>query len=101
MPAKNVAIRYCSIHAAVFHPINSETNKKVAQEILAWKKIAPQMLVWNYVTDHHRYYQPHPNWHVLADDLRFFRDCGAINIFQQGAYFAASHIADLPEIFIQ
>ncbi len=98
MPAKNVAIRYCSIHAAVFHPINSETNKKVAQEILAWKKIAPQMLVWNYVTDHHRYYQPHPNWHVLADDLRFFRDCGAINIFQQGAYFAASHIADLPEM---
>lgn len=98
MPAKNVAIRYCSIHAAVFHPIKSAVNKKVADEMLAWKKIASQMMVWNYVTAHRRYYQPHPNWHVLAKDLRFFRDCGAINIFQQGAYMAAGPIADLPEL---
>ena len=99
-PLDNVVIRYCSIHSAVFHPIDSETNRNVANEMLAWKDIASQMMVWNYVTDHHRYYQSHPNWHVLADDLRFFRNCGAIGVFEQGAYFAAGPLADLPEMRI-
>ena len=99
-PLDNVAIRYCTIHAAAFHPVDSKVNEKVAAQMKAWKGIAPKMMVWNYVTDHHRYYQPHPNWHILADDIRFFRECGAIGLFEQGAYFAAGHISDLPEMRI-
>ncbi len=97
-PRKNVAIRYCTIEALSFFPLESSQNQKLFQEMQEWKKVANKMLIWNYVTDFTRYYIPHPNWNTLAQDTRLFRDCNAINIFQQGAFNACGPAADLGDL---
>ncbi|MGN0866985.1 MAG: DUF4838 domain-containing protein [Oligosphaeraceae bacterium] len=97
-PRKNVAIRYCTIEARSFFPLESPQNQNLYQEMQEWKQVAEKMLIWNYVTDFIRYYLPHPNWHTLAQDTRLFRDCNAINVFQQGAYNACGPAADLGDL---
>lgn len=97
-PRKNVAIRYCTIEAHSFFPLDSEQNQALFQEMNAWRTIANKMLIWNYLTDFSKYYLPHPNWHVIEQDTRFFRECRAINIFQQGSHNCSGRIADLADL---
>ena len=97
-PRANVAIRYCSIEACSFFPLESPQNQKLFQELRQWSQVANKMLIWNYVTDFTKYYLPHPNWGALAQDTRLFRDCNAINIFQQGAFNAGGPAADLADL---
>ncbi len=100
MPRPNVAIRYCTIEAHSFFPLESAQNDALFQEMLQWRNVAKHMLVWNYVTDFAKYYLPHPNFHTLAQDIRFFQQCNAINVFQQGAHDAAGAAADLADLKI-
>ncbi len=97
-PRDNVAIRYCTIEARSFFPLESQQNQALAQELQAWKQMAKKMLIWNYVTDFTKYYLPHPNWHTMPQDIRLFRECHAINIFQQGAWNHGMKASDLAEL---
>lgn len=96
-PRPNVAIRYCTAEARSFFRLLSEQNQRIADDLLAWREVAPRMLFWNYVTDFMRFYLPHPNWDTLAADIRLFRDNGAISVFEQGAY-RCGHIADMGDL---
>ncbi len=98
MPRDNVAIRYCTIEAHSFFPLESPQNNDLFLEMLQWKPVAKQMLIWNYVTDFSKYYLPHPDFHAFAQDTRFFQECNAINVFQQGAYEACGPAADLADL---
>lgn len=97
-PRPNVAIRYCTIEARSFFRIESDQNAALRDEILAWREVAPRMLFWNYLTAFTKYYLPHPNWSALAEDIRLFRDNGAISVFEQGALNACGRIADLGDL---
>ncbi len=98
MPRPNVAIRYCTIEARSFFPLESPQNDALFQELLVWKTVAPQMLIWNYYTDFTKYYLPHPNFHNFSQDTRLFQECNAINLFQQGAHDACGPAADLADL---
>ena len=98
MPRDNVAIRYCTIEAHAFFPLESPQNNELFQELIQWKPVAKHMLIWNYVTDFAKYYLPHPDFHAFAQDTRLFQECNAINIFQQGAYEACGVAADLADL---
>jgi hypothetical protein len=98
VPRDNVAIRYCTIEAKSLYPLESTQNNDLFQELLSWKGIAKKMLIWNYITDFMKYYQPHPNFHNFSQDARFFQECNAINILQQGAHDAGGAAADLADL---
>jgi hypothetical protein len=83
-PAKNVVVRMAPIGTDYGHPINSEQNAKARDNLLAWSKIAPDIFVWNYVTNFGRTMFPHPNWNGLDDDLRFFVAHNVQGVFEQG-----------------
>lgn len=83
-PAKNVVIRLAPIFADFGHPLNSDWNAKARENVLAWSKIAPQLFVWNYVTNFSGNIFPHPNWLGLSSDLRFFASHNVKGIFEQG-----------------
>ena len=97
-PLDNVAIRYCTIEAAALAPVDSPRNRVLAEELKAWQPIAKHTMIWNYVTDFARYYLPHPNWTFLDQDLRFFRECNAISIFEQGSFNHCGRAADLTDL---
>lgn len=95
---RNVVVRYCTIEAASFHPLESEANRALEQDLQEWSRMADHFMIWNYVTDFTKYYQPHPNWHTAAPDLRFFRKCGAISIYEQGSWNGGGAVADLADL---
>ena len=65
-------------------PLSGDTNKAFGDDLRGWAAIAPNLFVWNYVTNFANYLVPHPNISPIADDLRFFTANRVIGVFQQG-----------------
>ncbi len=85
LPRKNVVIRFCPISANYAQSLEyGPDNEKIRQSLDGWRKVAPRLLIWNYVTNFKNYIYPHPNYRHLADDIRYFVKNGAIGIFEQG-----------------
>lgn len=90
-PRKNVVVRLCSIECCFAHPLaTDEHNKEFSEDIQGWKKIAPRLFVWDYVTNFHNVIMPHPNLNVLAPNIRFFRDNNVVALFEQGDGYCRS-----------
>lgn len=84
-PRPNVIVRLCTIECSFAEPLEtSEKNQAFRADIEGWSRIAPQLYIWDYVTNFTAYLIPHPNYRVLAPNLRFFIRHGAIGIFEQG-----------------
>ncbi len=83
-PRKNVVIRLCSIECDFAQPLDSDANAKFRDDIKRWSAVAPNLAIWNYVTNFRNYILPHPNLRVLAPNLRFFVRHGAVSVFEQG-----------------
>jgi hypothetical protein len=92
-PRKNVVIRLCSIECSFVEPLGGgKQNAKFQSDIEGWSRIAPQLFIWDYVTNFSNYILPHPNMRVLAPNLRFFVDHRTIGLFEQGD--AGSRVGD-------
>lgn len=83
-PRQNVVIRLCTIECSFVHPLISEQNQSLRDDMEGWSKISRQLFVWDYVTNFSSYILPHPNLRVLAPNIRFFVDHGTIGLFEQG-----------------
>lgn len=96
-PRRNVIVRLCSIEASQSQPLaTGPQNAKFKSDIEGWSAIAPQLYIWNYVTDFSNYVIPHPNLRVLAPDIRLFVKHKTIGLFEQGD--AGSTCSDFPEL---
>ncbi|MBR5710505.1 MAG: DUF4838 domain-containing protein [Thermoguttaceae bacterium] len=83
-PRHNVIVRLCTIECSFLKPLTDESNKTLKDDIEGWAQIAPQLFVWDYVTNFSFYLQPHPNMRALAPNIRFFVDNKTIGLFEQG-----------------
>ena len=114
-PRSNVIVRLCSIESCFSHPmgecdfavehIDVETTsarhfapakRLFRQDLAAWASICDSLYIWDYTTNFANYLQPFPNLHVLAPNLRLFRDCGVLGVFEQGNYAPGSTSAFAP-----
>jgi hypothetical protein len=96
-PRKNVIVRLCSIECSYSQPLETgPQNAKFKADIEGWSAIAPQLYIWDYVTDFANYIIPHPNLRVLAPNIRFFVRNKAIGLFEQGD--AGCSCSDFPEL---
>lgn len=84
-PRDNVVIRLCTIECSYVQPLEGgEQNAKFASDIAAWSAIAPNLYIWDYVTNFANCLLPHPNLRVLAPNIRTFVKHHAIGLFEQG-----------------
>ena len=83
-PGKNVVVRMAPISSDYGHPLNSDWNAEVRDKLLAWAGIAPNLFIWNYVTNFTQTMLPHPDWAGLGPDLRFFAANNVKGVFEQG-----------------
>lgn len=86
-PEPNVLIRLCSIECDFGQTLeHGERNADFADDIRGWSSIAPQLFIWNYVTNFSNYLLPHPNLTALGPDIDFFVRHGAVGLFEQGDF---------------
>lgn len=85
-PRHNVTVRLCDIECAFNAPLAaSPLNADFLADLEGWSRIAAgRLYLWDYTTDFSACMIPHPNLHVLADNVRLFARSGALGVFAQG-----------------
>jgi Domain of unknown function (DUF4838) len=95
-PRPNVIVRLCSIECSFGRPLDDPANAAFLGDIEGWSKIAGRLFIWDYTTNFSHYIQPHPNYGVLAPNIRLFVKHNVTGIFEQGAYQSwGSEMAEL------
>ncbi len=97
-PAPNVLIRLCSIEADCSRPLTAPENAKFLNDMKSWQKIAPHLGIWYYTANYSNYFIPHPNWHVLAQDLRLFASAHIYRMFIEGSHGKNVYQADFADL---
>ncbi|HOW85348.1 MAG TPA: DUF4838 domain-containing protein [Candidatus Aminicenantes bacterium] len=85
-PRPNVIVRLCSIECSFAKPLDDPANKAFFDDLEGWSKIAGRLYIWDYTTNFAHYVQPHPNYGVLAANIRLFVARNVRGVFEQGAY---------------
>jgi len=85
-PRPNVIVRLCSIEGSFSVPLDHPRNQAFLDDLRGWSKVAERLFVWDYTTNFAHYIQPHPNYRVLAPNIRLFVGNKVRGIFEQGAY---------------
>jgi len=97
-PRDNVIIRLCSIECCFSHTmegcnevyaddgIGTVGNAEFVQDIKDWAKIAKNLHIWDYVVNFPYYPAPHPNIHVMKDNMKFFANHNVIGVYPEGAH---------------
>ncbi len=96
-PRHNVTVRLCDIESDFARPLaDSKFNISFMEDLAAWSRVAAgRLYIWDYVTNFSAYMLPHPNYDVLAPNVRTFIEYGAIGLFEQGdVYCDAGEFAD-------
>lgn len=89
VPRDNVVVRLCSIECCFVHPLTDPDcpeNAAYYKDLKRWGEIAPHLYIWDYTTDYSQYMGTLPNYYVLQDNMKAFRDNHAIGVKEQGAY---------------
>jgi len=95
-PLPNVIVRLCSIECGFARPLDDPRNKTFLDDLDGWSKIAGRLYIWDYTTDFAHYIQPHPNYSVLAPNIRLFVARNVRGVFEQGAFQSwGSEMAEL------
>jgi hypothetical protein len=95
-PLPNVIVRLCSIECGFARPLDDPRNKAFLDDLDGWSKIAGRLYIWDYTTDFPHYIQPHPNYGVLAPNIRLFVARNVKGVFEQGAFQSwGSEMAEL------
>lgn len=88
-PRDNVVVQLCTIECCFNHSLNDdscELNRALKQDMEEWAKICNRIYIWDYTTNFAHYIATFPNFHVIADNVRFFCDNHSKGIFEQGNY---------------
>jgi hypothetical protein len=95
-PRPSVIVRLCSIECSFAKPLDDPRNKAFFDDLVGWSRIAGRLYIWDYTTNFSHYVQPHPNYGVLAPNIRLFVRHNVRGVFEQGAYQSwGSEMAEL------
>ncbi len=108
IPEPNVIVRLCNIECARNKPFSilAEDPANPASEFLKnireWSAICHRLYLWDYCTNFNNYLQPFPDINNLAENIRFYRDCGIRGVLEQGnfSYGGGAALDDLKSYVI-
>lgn len=105
----NVIVRLCNFSCRFDKPImelaiENPTGKdaEFLNALEEWKSHAKRLYVWDYAVNFSNYLQPFFHFHVMADNIRMFRDHGVLGVLEQGnfAYGGGAAMDDLKSYLI-
>ncbi len=108
IPEPNVIVRLCNIECARNKPFSvlaedpGSAASEFLQNIRAWSAICDRLYLWDYCTNFNNYLQPFPDIYNLAENIRFYRDCGIRGVLEQGnfSYGGGAALDDLKSYVI-
>jgi hypothetical protein len=83
-PRDNVIVRLCSIECDFSKPLDSKTNESFYKDLKDWGKISKRLFIWDYVVNFGNLLVNHPNWRVIAPNIRIFANNSVVGLFEQG-----------------
>ena len=86
-PRRNVCVRLCSIECCYAHAIDDPAcavNAAFYKDLRDWAAICDRLYVWDYTTDFNQTLGVFPNYGVLRENLRVFRENNVVGVFEQG-----------------
>ncbi|MBR5424369.1 MAG: DUF4838 domain-containing protein [Clostridia bacterium] len=84
---ENVCVRLCSIECCYAHAIDDPAcavNAEFYQDLQDWSAICRRLYVWDYTTDFNQTLGVFPNFGVLRENLRAFRENNVVGYYAQG-----------------
>ena len=94
-PRHNVCVRLCSIEACFSHPFETcdDDSRKITRpdgtqssfinDLREWGTVSNRNYIWDYTTCFGHYAAPHPNWRVLAPNMKAFVRNNVRGVFEQ------------------
>lgn len=84
-PDSNVVIMLCPIEAGREEAISTSLKEApFRNDLEIWQLLTDNIFIWDYVAQFRNFWNPFPNLHVLQPNLRYFRNHGVRQIFEQG-----------------
>ncbi len=95
-PRDNVMPRLCDTNANLLRPITHPDNRKFAERLATWGRIAKNLRIWDYAVT----YTPHPGLplptvHTYAPDYRYFAEHNVEGVFTEHEYAILADTRDL------
>lgn len=98
---KNILVRLCAwalSHSVPYDDARNQIGSRLFKRLKAWKKICPNIGIWDYVTTYYINMVPHPNLHTIIPNLKAFYNAGVNNYFYEadhnpGAYRSGESLA--------
>ena len=84
---ENVCVRLCSIECCYAHAVDDPdcaVNAEFYQDLRDWSAICRRLYVWDYTTDFNQTLGVFPNFGVLRENLRVYRENNVVGYFAQG-----------------
>ncbi len=80
----NVMIRIAPIESGVLYShLDTRVNPFSAAAFIGWRAVAKHFAIWDYGTDFSAYDIPYPDWDTFPENLRFFKEYGAVDLLTQ------------------
>ena len=82
----NVTVLLCHMFPSCdAHSINDCPREEAFKNrVIAWSEISDSVFIWHYCVNFFHYYMPFPNFHSLAENLRFYAENGVKGVYFQG-----------------
>ncbi len=93
-PEANVNIMLCNIESLRHRPV-FETDTAFVSDLIAWSKLAKDILIWDYNIQFANMYSPFPNLHTIKPNLKFFTDNNVRAFYMQGIGSEVAEMAGL------
>ena len=91
-PAENVIIRLCSIECCFTHALSEACiyNTSFRKDIEAWSAICDNLYIWDYTYNAETYFTFFPNFDVLCDNVKFYKEHNVKGVFLEGQQVSVS-----------
>jgi hypothetical protein len=95
-PLPNVNIMLCDIDCdREVSLTENRSGREFVEAMKGWSAISNNIFVWDYGINFDNYLSPFPNFHILRDNIRLFRDNNATMHFSQIASSRGGNFAEL------
>lgn len=89
-PHPNVMIVYCTDQCDFSKPLTESRwkgSRSFVRGFREWKKICKRLYVWDYSANFECLVVPFSCVHVMRDNFRFYREMGAVGVFEEGDHY--------------
>ncbi|WP_433901941.1 DUF4838 domain-containing protein [Sphingobacterium puteale] len=83
-PLSNVLVCFAPIDAIYNIPIFSGYNTRFSKELLKWKTLTNNLMVWEYVANYTDSMLPYPSFTVIGQNLRYYHKNGVSRLYLEG-----------------